>query len=594
MATTPIAGLASGFDWQSFITSVIQADSTPITNLQTQQTTLATQNADLTQVEGDMTTLQNDLTTLGDPSLFQQTSSSVSSSLWSASTDSTAVPGSHIIAVQQLASSSVVQGAGQIAQAVDPSGDPSQILISAMNLAQPITAGEFTVNGQRVAISTTDTLQDVFNNISAATGGTVTGSYNASTDSVTLTGVDPTSGQAVPVVLNSANDTSNFLSAMKLSNNGTNTVTSSARLGAISSSATLAQAGFATALTGQNSDGSGSFTINGATISYNATTDTLQSVLNKINSSAAGVTASYNTVQDRIVLTNNVTGNLGASVQDNTGNLAAALGITTASGATLVQGQDAQFTVDNGPTITSSSNTITGAVSGITGATITLGSADTQRVNISANTSSASTAIQQFVTDYNTLQSYLDQQTAISTSGTTVTTGDLSQDLDIKSLGESLRNQVFQTFSGGSGAISRLDSMGIGFTGTSSQLSITDPTALANALQNNSAAVSAFFTAPTDGFVAGLNNLVNAQIGITGAIPNEIAANNTNSADMTTQINTLQTNLNNEKTSMTNEFVQMENSEALLQSQLNTLNNALGQTSSSSSTSNTQSGAKVA
>ena len=79
--------------------------------------------------------------------------------------------------------------------------------------ATPVTAGTFTVNGAQITIAGTDTLQSVLNKITTATSGAVTASYDASTDEITL-------ASSSPVVLGSATDTSNFLQAAQLYNNG--------------------------------------------------------------------------------------------------------------------------------------------------------------------------------------------------------------------------------------------------------------------------------------------------------------------------------------------------------------------------------------
>src|SRR5207244_3555862 len=115
----------------------------------------------------------------------------------------------------------------------------SGLVLSDASFSSAVTAGTMTVNGKQITISTSDTLQEVFDNISAATNGAVTGSYDSGTDKITLT-------SAAEVVLGSANDTSNFLQAAKLANNTTGTITSSAALGALKLTASLASANLAT------------------------------------------------------------------------------------------------------------------------------------------------------------------------------------------------------------------------------------------------------------------------------------------------------------------------------------------------------------
>ena len=49
--------------------------------------------------------------------------------------------------------------------------------------------------------------------------------------------------------------------------------------------------------------------------------------MNNINDSAAGVSASYDPINNRFVLANNTTGDVGISMQDVTGNFLAATGL---------------------------------------------------------------------------------------------------------------------------------------------------------------------------------------------------------------------------------------------------------------------------
>ncbi|MFO1475820.1 MAG: flagellin hook IN motif-containing protein [Verrucomicrobiota bacterium] len=160
----------------------------------------------------------------------------------------------------------------------------------------------------------------MFNNIATATSSQVTAAYDSTTDRITLTS---TSGS---VVLGSANDTSNFLGVAQLYNNGTATVSSAGALKAMCSSpppfpAPTSKPPSPTAAARS------AFTVNGVSISYNASTDTVSDVIGQINGSSAGVNATYDALNNRFVLTNKVTGDLGISVADVTGNFLQATGL---------------------------------------------------------------------------------------------------------------------------------------------------------------------------------------------------------------------------------------------------------------------------
>ena len=146
-----------------------------------------------------------------------------------------------------------------------------------------VTAGAFTVNGVSVAVNANDSINTVLARITASTAG-VTASF--ANDRVTLTS---TTNSEDAVVL--ANDTSGFLSAVKLS--GATTTVGNVR----DDEQVLAKT------TQFGSVTTGSFSLNGVSIAVNRDTDTLASIVSRINGSAAGVTASYDSTLDRLVLT---------------------------------------------------------------------------------------------------------------------------------------------------------------------------------------------------------------------------------------------------------------------------------------------------
>ena len=357
-----VSGLASGFDWQSVVQQLATAERSAETPWKTQQTAIAAQTSAYTTINSDLTTLQTDIQTLQDPAFYQSAIAQTSdSTIATAAAASGAAIGGYTFNISQLAAAAQINGAASVGQILAPNG-PANTVIGTAGFATPVTAGTFTINGAQVTISTTDTLQQVFDNISAATGGAVTASYDSTADKITLS-------SSSAIVVGSATDTSNFLQAAQLfngnevSSGGTNTITSSLSLGHIQLSATLASANLQTAIQ-DDGTGNGAFTVNGVTINYNASKDTIQDVLARITNSAAGVTASYDSLNNRFILTDKTTGDVGISIQDvaGKGNFAAATGLST---GTLQRGQDLKFTVNNGPQLTSQSNIITSASSAI-------------------------------------------------------------------------------------------------------------------------------------------------------------------------------------------------------------------------------------
>ena len=581
MAGVQIAGLASGFNWQLIINDLITADSAGMNQVQAQQNHVNSQVSALGAINTDLTNLTNSVFALEDPSLYSgvTVTSNNPSSTWQGSAPSGTTPGNYTIAVTGLATASVLTGATGISQPLNSSSDVAGLTIANLTTAQPVTAGTFTVNGEPVTVTTSESLADVFTAISNATGGTVTAGYDSGSDQVTLTS---TGG---PIVLGADNDTSNFLQEMKLQNNGTDLIHSSARVGSLDANNSLATCGLLTPLTGLDSSGNGSLVINGVTIDYNANKDTLGTLLSRITNSDAGVLATYNATNNQVMLTNSSTGDTGMGVSDSAGNnLMAALGLTSATGAALATGANAKYSVNGGPVQTSASNTLSPTALGVPGLSVTVDTLDTQTIEVATNTSGIQTAIQNFITSFNQLQSDITSDTAVSVSPSgTIVTSILSANYEISDWASSLQLDAFSTGSALPGPIKSLDSLGIDFNGTTGQLQISDQGALTAALTNNPSGVAAFFQTATTGFGSIMNKAITDTI---SQETNETSSLTSEAKDLGDQITTMQNQLAAEQASLEAEFSAMETLQAQYQSEESALNGLSGTGSSSSAAAN--------
>jgi flagellar hook-associated protein 2 len=403
----------------------------------------------------------------------------------------------------------------------------------------------------------------VFTAISTATGGAVTAAYDPGTDRVTLSG-------AGEVVLGAANDTSNFLRSLKLSNNGTPTVTSSGQLGTVKTAATLASANLGTAITAVDGAGAGSFSINGVTFNYNVNTDTLSGLIAEINQSAAGVTATYDPTNDRMRITNDTTGDVGVAVDEAAGGLLGALGLTT--GSTLVRGGDALFSVNGGATQSNASNTLDETALGIPGLSLTVAGTTTETIQVAADTKAMRVKIDDFITKFNEVQEYLETATKISPDGKgKVTTGILADNREIQDWGRSMRNMAFSAVSGMAGTITRLESLGIDFKSGTNNLEVKDSTKLEAALRDKPAEVDAFFHTATTGFAAKFKTFLTT----VGTLNTTQQSNlNKNNAGLDTQIGDLERRLTQQRSMLESAFIAMESAQQKLQSQQAALSNA--------------------
>ncbi|HVU31939.1 MAG TPA: flagellar filament capping protein FliD [Opitutaceae bacterium] len=586
-----ISGLLanSAFDWKSVVDQLIAADSIPITNLQNEQAQNLSQVAALGQLNTMMQDLQNSVQAIRSNNPFENrtVASDNAASTWKATSTAGAAVGTYSFDVQTLATATTMTGGAHVGQNLNAtSADLSGLTVNSLPTALQVTSTAasgnpetFTVNGQTIQFQATDSLKSVLDNITTQTGGDVTWAYNSSADGITLT-----SQSGSPIILGSAGDNSNFLQVMKLQSTSStaSSVSSYGTLGTASATATLVNARLATPISGVDSSGNGSFTINGASISYNVNTDTISSVIGKINSSAAGVTASFDSTNDRLVLTNNKTGVLGVSASDTTGTFLSSLNLasTSATQPTTKYGTNAVFSLDGGNTWkTSQINTLDSTVTGITGLSVTVNTTGTQTLTVAADTASMQSSIQDFLTKFNALQDQIAADTQVSNAGGSITTSILSSNHDVGDWSTQLEDVAFKPIAGLTGTVTHLDDLGIDFDGTTGHLIIKDQGKLGNALTNHPDDVQSFFLSGTTGFVSQMyDKLTNLQTD-----NNSQQANlNQNNTDIDNQITTMQTRLSTERDTLTQAFIQMLDAQQSAQSQSQSLTNAFFSGSNSS------------
>ncbi len=230
------------------------------------------------------------------------------------------------------------------------------------------------------------------------------------------------------------------------------------------------------------------------TINIPSSDTTLQQAASSINSGSYGVTASVVTDSQgsRLVLASKTSGaNGNLTVSSSSTNFSSAAGV------------DAKLTVDGVP-VDSSTNTVTGAISGVT---LSLGSADPNTsvlISVQPDTTTASTAIQNFVTDYNTLMGSINSQYALDPS--TGNEGVLGSDSMLRTLQSQLLGLV-STSTSAAGQYVNLQSMGIEMQNDGT-LQINS-SALSTALSSNYSDVQKFFQSTSP---AGWGQTVSTQL----------------------------------------------------------------------------------
>lgn len=309
-----------------------------------------------------------------------------------------------------------------------------------------ITAGSFTINGKSISVTSTDTINTIANKITAS-GANVKATVGTD-GKITLT--QKTAGKDATITLGS--DTAGFFTAA-----GITQAAATAGLGKDSDTTTPLKD-----VTGLGSVTSGYFSINGTFFAVDSATDTIDSIIKKINASTtAGVSAFYDSTTHKISLTSQIAGDkditLGTSSTDSS-NFLSQVGLLQDNQQT---GADAVVTV-NGISATATNNKIT-----YQGNTFTLIGAGTSTVTVTDDVDSMVSKVQTFITAYNAaMDSIINKVTEQSDSSSTdASVGDLFGDSTLRSLEQSLRNYSSTVLSSQTSTMQQLSQVGI-TTGT--------------------------------------------------------------------------------------------------------------------------------
>ncbi len=384
----------------------------------------------------------------------------------------------------------------------------------------------------------------------------------------------------------SLNSLTGPLSAMTVNSSDANVVTASAASGStpgnhvvvVNTLATTASWTSGTFASGSTDLPAGSFTITpGSGSPVTITTDgteTLSDVASEINSDDPNVTASVITDDSgsRLAIVANTTG----SAANFTVSGSAGYGFTQAA-----TGADASLTVD-GIGITSATNTVSGVIPGVT---LSLLSADPGvdiSLGVTPDTSQVVSAVQQFVTDYNTLIGDLNTQYTDTGSGE----GPLASDSTVRSLQTDVLGALDYTYTPSSGTttVPNLTSLGISVNDDGT-LSL-DTGTLQSALENNFSDVQSFFQGTSlNGFANSLDQELTSFISPdNGAFTVDLQSMNSEISDLETDITNFQTNtIEPLQTQLQNDYSQAEIALQELPMEMQQINEELGNNNNNNS-----------
>jgi flagellar hook-associated protein 2 len=281
--------------------------------------------------------------------------------------------------------------------------------------------------------------------------------------------------------------------------------------------------------------------------------DTLSTLASYINTQKWGVTANVvtNANGSRLALTSEFTGTPGAlSITNN--NIG--LNFNAPAGGT-----NASLTIDGVP-FSSTSNTLTGAIAGVTLNLTSAAPATQVQLTVGPDTVQAIAAINSFVSAYNAVINGINAQFALDP--TTNSEGPLGSDSALRTLQSSLLQDATYSITGNGGLVN-LASLGIDFnndgTLTVNQVATDTHPSLSNVLATNPGAVQSFFqNASGTGFASNFNNDLFNLTDVTDGILNvDIAGNKAQQQALTTQINNLRDRLTAQQQLLTRQYAQV-------------------------------------
>ncbi len=261
---------------------------------------------------------------------------------------------------------------------------------------------------------------------------------------------------------------------------------------------------------------------------------------------------------------------------------------------TQVAGVNAQLTVDGIP-ISSASNTVAGAIAGVTLNLASAAPSSPVELTVGTDPNQAATAINNFISAYNTLIGSINTQYTVDP--TTNTEGPLGGDISLRSLQSSLLNDAAYSISGNDGLVN-LASLGI-TTNNDGTLSLgTTPSSVnssgqtvpgqtpSQVLAANPTAFQNFFTNSSGtGFADSFNNdLKNLTDPTNGILNIDIAQNSATQQSITSDINNFDTQITAEQTQLTAQYDQVNASLQAYPLLLQEVTEIIGSTSINSTT----------
>lgn len=265
-------------------------------------------------------------------------------------------------------------------------------------------------------------------------------------------------------------------------------------------------------------------------------------------------------VANAFTITNNLTGGTGLSFGDADND-----GVSGDSAAdNAVQASDASLTVNN-IAVTSTTNTIQNAVPGVTLNLLKQDPATTISVDVVNDTSSLKSRIASFVTQYNDLVKFANDQAKTAANGDTASIG---RDPLLRGLRDELRGAVVKEYPTG-GAYTTLSQVGLSLSRTG-QLEF-DETAFTTATANGTADIDKLFAGNGSGVFAAIAASLDRYSKADGLLKGVTKQLTDQSSRLDDQIASMQDRLAVRRAALQKEFIAADQAMTQLKSQSSSL-----------------------
>ncbi len=479
MASTGVTfgGLSSGLDTTSIINSIVNADSSALTRMATNQGALLQKQTVYSQLSSQLQSFSTTASSLNIPGAFNSIKAASSdTAVATISAGAGAAAGVYALTVSKLAQSHKVSSTAQ----------------SDTTTALALPSGTFTVNGHAIAVDATDSLTSIAKKINGVQPGVVASLINGGAGKAYLTLTATNSGESNKVQIGDlTGSVASTLGLISGASTVRSPITNGAQSMALSSNGTTLDK-----LLGTNGIAAKSFSINGTTVAVDVTTDSLQGVADKIN--GAGITGVSATVASKTSagVTSyqlQISGSSTTPTLSDTDGFLNGIGVLQAGyGSELVAAQDAHYTLD-GVALTNTSNTITDAVPGVSMTLLAADSTTPKTANLSMiqDTSAVKSKVQSFVDSYNALNQFISSNSTFDAKS--FQSGQLFGDSTAQQIESSMTSMLFTSVPGLTGTYQNLASIGFGLDKDGNMT--VDNSILTDAISSHPDAVAALFQA---------------------------------------------------------------------------------------------------